>query len=91
MKQQIWKYEIATTDWQHIEMPKNAKILCVQIQNRMPCIWAMGDTEEELINRKIVVIGTGHDVPDYEELIYIGTYQLDDGRLVFHVFERVSK
>ncbi len=41
-----------------------------------------------LEERTILIIGTGHDIsgPEGE---YVGTYQLHDGNLIFHVFELV--
>ncbi len=83
MIKQIWKYKVENI----IEMPKEAEILSVQIQNGQmfnACIWAKVNPENELEKRQFVVIGTGHTFDDtnYE---YIGTYQ--DGPFVWHLFE----
>ena len=43
----IYKYRIEVTDDQNIEMPVGAKILTVQTQNGVPCIWAMVDPNAE--------------------------------------------
>lgn len=87
----IYKYPLIITDKQEIEMPKNAKILCVQAQNDMPCIWALVDKYESAIGqtrtRTFYTYGTGHDIGRPEILNYIGTYQLHSGALVFHLFE----
>ena len=81
---QIWKFPLETTDSQKIEMPVDAEILTVQLQNGVPCIWAIVNTDAPTNEyREILIFGTGHDVENQSE--YIGTYQL--GCLVFHAFE----
>lgn len=82
----IFKYQLKTTDLQEIEMPELAEVLCVQVQNGIPCIWAKVETENALKKRAFFVVGTGNPLPDNPSN-YIGTYQLYDGGLVFHLFE----
>jgi len=91
MSKKIFKYQIMTTDYQEIAMPGKAEILTVQTQNEAPCIWALVNPDLEPERRHIEVFGTGHDVPCDEHItrIYIGTYQLNGGALIFHVFERL--
>ncbi len=86
MPQVIWKFPLEVADGQMIEMPAHAKILHVQMQDGKPCLWAYCDPEQPKQPRLIRTIGTGHPIPD-ESLTYIGTYQTDGGRLVWHVFE----
>ena len=81
----IHKYIIEVTDKQLITMPVNADVLCVQVQNGNPCIWAIVDTDYEVVNYEVYTYGTGHEWSDLG-CDYIGTYQLDGGSLVFHVF-----
>lgn len=88
--QQIWKYELSTTDDQTIKMPMGAEILTVQMQHRKPCIWALVNTTAKLTERNIEIFGTGNPISVVGERKYIGTYQLLDGGLVFHVFELLS-
>jgi hypothetical protein len=85
--QTIFKYPFKTTDNFEISMPKDATILTVATQNESPCMWALvtPDVNEKQI-RKFRVFGTGHPI-DTALLYYIGTYQLQGGALVFHVFE----
>jgi hypothetical protein len=92
MKKTIWKFELETTDNQTIEMPVNAKILTVQTQNKVPCLWALIDPRESKEKRFFEVFGTGQEVLDDYGVNknYLGTYQLHDGCLVFHVFELTS-
>jgi len=84
----IWKFKIQTIDEQQIAMPFGAQILCVQIQNAEPYIWALiEDDSNQREERWIEVFGTGNPIGNASERKYIGTYQLDNGNLVFHVFE----
>lgn len=80
----IYKYPLEITDEQEIEMPEAAKILTVQVQNNIPCIWARVNPEGRLIKYKVYMYGTGHECPYYTDDRYIGTFQY--GPLVFHVF-----
>lgn len=83
----IWKYPLEVTDDQYIEMPSGSKILTVQIQNAIPCLWAMVYPERPKERRHIRMHGTGHLIGDSLRLKYISTFQIQDGALVFHVFE----
>lgn len=80
----IWKFPINITDGQELSIPEGGKILCVQTQAEIPCIWVLVDPKNKKIKRKIFVYGTGHPV-DNDNINYIGTFQT--GPLVFHVFE----
>jgi hypothetical protein len=82
----IYKYPIKAADEQSVQLPKGAKILCVQTQNGQPWLWAEVDTQVESVPFEIKVRGTGHPF-DGSEGVYIGTFQLSGGALVFHVFE----
>lgn len=85
---QIWKYDLAVSGLQDIKMPKGSEVLTVQVQKGVPCIWALGDIEEEKVFRSFAVFGTGHDVSDLlKSISFVGTFQLHGGDLVFHVFE----
>ena len=85
--QAIWKFPLNYYDTNFISMPKGAKILSIQNQYEIACIWALiPDITSDTETRIFIIYGTGHT----HELIkgnYIGTYQLDNGNLVFHVFE----
>ena len=87
----IWKYELDITDTQYIDMPRGTKILAVQIQGGVPCIWALVLSEESVMPVKIVMIGTGHPADEINVMEYIGTFQAMSGTLVFHVFAEVPK
>ena len=82
----IHKYPLEVTDYQKIKLPKDSTILTVQTQREVPCIWALVDIEKEKGERNIRIVGTGHPVHD-NVVRYIGTFQLERGSLIFHVFE----
>jgi len=83
----IWKFPIEITDKQKVFMPRTAKILSVQVQRETPYIWALVDTEEQISERTLIIHGTGHPcVCDASE--FVGTFQVADGSLVFHLFEK---
>ena len=65
-------------------MPLNAEILCVQLQDNIPTLWALVETEEPKRIFDILTYYTG-DLIDKKGQ-YIGTYQL--AGLVYHVFVR---
>lgn len=82
----IYKYQLEVTDEQVIKMPAYAEILTVQIQDGIPCIWVAVNTVFADRDYKIRTIGTGNPIEKEFKGRYIGTYQLQNGSLVFHVF-----
>ncbi len=102
MKRVIWKFEItealvralekgAAEGAFTIDMPVGAKILCVQIQRSNPHIWALCDRKADLKPRRFFLVGTGQDFDDgsgsSRPLVYVGTFQVHGGELVFHLFD----
>lgn len=84
----VYKYPLDIQDEVIVMMPKGARVLSVQVQNGRPCLWAAVDpTEMELEKRLFRIAETGHPIHDNVVDGFIGTIQLYDGRLVFHVFE----
>ena len=86
----VYKYPIIATDDIVINLPKGAEVLCVQTQGNEPFIWALVDPEEPLEPRRFRMAGTGHPIEE-TDLTYRGTFQLQGGALVFHLFERCDK
>ena len=81
----IWKYKIEITDEQEIAVPEYFHPLTCQIQNGEPYIWAIVDNLKPLKYIKIYVYGTGNPIPEHLGN-YLDTFQIYDGKLVFHVF-----
>lgn len=90
----IFKYELKITDRCVINMPENAIILNLQVINEKPYIYAAINESNAMVERTFMTFGTGHILPLDSMLDdgfdYIGTYQLQGGDLVFHVFEQYN-
>ncbi len=99
----VWKELIPIRDIQTVRLPPGAEILSVAAQGhaivtddrRFPLLslWFRcdPDTPTPTAPRRIQICGTGHPTaPDDTEATFIGTVILDEGKLVFHVFERTA-
>ena len=86
----IYKYPLKTIDLQSIILPIGAEILKIQVQHGEPQLWALVDSENLSETRFFETFGTGHPIDDSVERKYVGTYQISNGNLVFHVFERIK-
>lgn len=83
----IYKYPLAVTDVQTVELPENATVLSVQAQGDELVFWARVNIKAQIKPRVFRVIGTGHPIPDAEYLNYVGTVQTHGGSLIWHIFE----
>lgn len=85
-----------------IEMPYEAEILHVNTQGCYgdhAWLWALVETENKKAKYRFELYGTGHEVAthvDYAEggitlkyrrLKYVGTFMLEDGHFVGHLFQ----
>lgn len=86
----VWKYPIVVEHEFEIRMPGEATVLSVQMQGEQPTIWVLCDPSTRQKIRKFRLVGTGQpfNVPHGEDLFFIGTFQMLDGALVFHLFEK---
>lgn len=91
MQKSVYKYPLDLSNSQVVMMPVGSKILDIQMQDNGACIWALVNTESELIviGRTFETYGTGQAIyfDQDEKRKYIGTYQKYGGAMVFHVFE----
>lgn len=83
----IHKYTLGMADTQTVRMHEGARLLSVQVQHDVACLWALVDTDREKVSRKLEIRGTGHDCERLQLAAYVGTFQVDDGDLVFHLFD----
>ena len=90
MSRTIWKFGLTFKDSQSFEMPRDAEILCVGLQDECINIWAEVVPERHRQMRHFEIRGTGHSIDPSMEKKYLGTVFLKNG-LVFHVFERISE
>ena len=90
----VYKYELAISNIQELSLPYGAKILTVQVQHSQSmtgdvvCLWAEVDTEQPGKQpHTIVIYGTGQPIDAEHEHQYIGTFQLERGAFIGHVYE----
>jgi len=86
----IYKYKLEIIDHQTVMMPIGAIILSANVQYKNICIWAVVDTDKIEEPREIIIRGTGHPmlIRNYK---FIDTLFINNGKLVFHVFEALGK
>jgi hypothetical protein len=82
----IYKYELAVTDEQVVDLPLGGEVLSLQVQHGKPCLWVYVDPSQPSRPCRIITKGTGHPADDVADTTFLGTYQLRDGALVFHAF-----
>ena len=83
----IYKYPLEIQDEQNVLLPTGAKILTVQSILDKPYLYALvNPTAPNNMAVTIRTFGTGHPISDSDYLEYIGTFQIYNGTLVFHVF-----
>jgi hypothetical protein len=83
----IWKYQFDIDDTVIIDMPRDARIISLQMQNHLPALWAVVTPSNPVVRRVILIRGTGHPMGEALNRPHIGTFQLDGGLLVFHAFD----
>ena len=82
----IWKQPLSIVPQQQFWLPRGARPLCIQVQHCEPILWYQCDSEAVKTVRRFDMYGTGREMPA-DAGTYIGTFQLDSGSLVFHVYE----
>jgi len=87
MKKAIYKYPVILDDKFELEMPGGGSVLNVQMQDGSPFLWAIVEPGLNLVKKKFVMVGTGHEYKEeyFSQLRYINTFQVDS--LVLHLFE----
>ncbi len=83
----IYKYPVPLTPEFTIQMPESARLLDVQVQHDGVQLWAMVDPRARMTIRKFAMRGTGHVAFGLGSAPHIGTFQINDGELVFHLFD----
>lgn len=81
----IFKYAFRIEDSFTLMMPRGARVLSVQVQRERPCLWALVDESTEA-RRYFKLVGTGHEF-ESTGWRFLGTFQMHDGALVWHLFE----
>ena len=81
----IWKYPLRITDQQTIKIPFGAEILGVQAQRDQPVLYALVEPTAKSIDTEILTFSTGQYFTE-ENIYYRGTYLINNGSFVGHVF-----
>ena len=90
MSRTIYKYRLQQIrDRFSVPMPAGAQIVHVASQGGWPCIWAIVDTDAPEVVYDFELRGTGHELGSVGD--HIGTFQLDGGGLVFHLFHGATQ
>lgn len=92
MESVIYKYAVPANGVFEIALPPGAHILHVETQHTsLPFIWVKHSAQKEKLElRKFRTVMTGEifeDATEYSYWNYIGTFLLDGGHYVGHVFE----
>lgn len=85
----VYKFPLEISDEQKVLMPDGSKVLTVQVQKGKPCLWAECNPDKEPVLRTFLIRGTGHPIDDDIKKEYIGTIQILESQIVYHVFERL--
>lgn len=86
----VYKYPVLNITKQYISLPKGAQILTIQMQYDAPQLWALVEPSAPEEKRPILIVGTGHALNEPVGR-YISTFQMAEGRLVFHCFEGAAE
>jgi hypothetical protein len=82
----IFKYPIPVADEFFLQLSVFAEILTVQLQKSEPQIWVLIDPDDPKYERKFHLYGTGMSISN-DPHVYIGSFQMLQGALVYHLFE----
>lgn len=81
----VWKYPLALTQVQYLNLPEDFKILDIQMQREEIVLWALVNPHKNKTQVTISMFGTGHEeIPVSLRDSYIATVQ--DGSLVWNFF-----
>lgn len=84
----VFKYQVEMSDYFELDLPEGARILIVDVQSNIPWLWALVDPSAPSEKRLFRFAGTGHPIEeDPDKLRFISTFKVDEGALIFHIFE----
>lgn len=87
MARAIFKWTLQLEDEQVLSVPVGTKLLSVQMQHGSPQVWGICFSPASSMKKITVFIhGTGHPITREVLGRFLGTFQMKDGTLVFHVF-----
>jgi len=92
----IWKFAIIAPGVTELRLPAGARLLRVDAQRdewgeETAQIWALVASHHPREIRRIHVYATGQEIEDLDRFAYVGTFQMCDDKLVWHVFEELAE
>lgn len=81
----IHKAVIPISDFPIITVPYGSYMLYAREQHNQMCVWYICDPSQIDGAFHLAVVGTGNPLPSVGR--YLGSCHLNNGQLVFHVFE----
>lgn len=82
----VFKYPIEfPADEVVLDLPSGAVFVSVGVQNGGLFLWALVDPDAPEAKHRLLVRGTGHSIK--EAVDPLGSFMLQGGALVFHVFQ----
>jgi hypothetical protein len=85
----IYKYTLPVKSVFQLQLPSGAKLLTVRSQYNTPQLWALVDPEASLAIFSFRLVTTG-EIISYGDIIYnldyLGTYELNDGTFIGHLW-----
>lgn len=83
----IHKHVVFLGDTFTLELPEGAEFLSLQIQHGKPQMWFRVDDSRPVRRQIFGICGTGHEIPSLvAHAPFRGTFQMEGGSLVLHVF-----
>jgi hypothetical protein len=81
----IYKYPFNVSDVVELELPRGARVLHIDVQGGLPCLWALVDTDNPPERAAFRLFGTGQPLPD--DVTHTGhVTTFFHGPFVWHVF-----
>lgn len=87
----IWKYQLFNGSLMQglrcqIDLPLRATVVRIAMQEEVPCVWVLADTELPTELRRFGVFATGEPLEEVQGY-YLGAYEELGGKLIWHLFE----
>lgn len=88
MSKTVWKFPLLPQSPSVVSMPRSAAVIHVGDNGDSgPVLWAIVETDAQLVDREFWVYGTDHELPSgITKRDHLGSVQTPSG-LVWHVFE----
>jgi hypothetical protein len=83
----IYKYPVAMEDSFTLDLPVGSRPLSVQAQRGEPMLWVAITDSTRRERHRFYLRGTGHPLGEAKAERFIGTFQLENMGLVFHLFD----